>query len=887
MNEKENDNNPFIYSTPVRGPIFFGRHDLLRKIFYYINAGESVSLVGERRTGKTSILRRVLDLKEQRLRQPTQHLLVFQDFLGIEYRTQSDIWVVILTSLSEEMASAGLETKCVLGAIEQLQSGGLIYSTLFKVFATLRNNGYRVTFLFDEFEATANEKNPIDLSFYRLLRNFAIDDYTKVNYLIATRQPLSDVERFVERKFSARSSHFYNIFTQLLIQPFSSDEAALMVNSLLKSTTLSFRTRLSFWLQRDFLFQLSGFHPFFLQRACYRLFEHGVLSDGSFTNQVPKEEIVNAFLKDSVAHFQYYWEISLSYEQQVMRKLAAGQAIEWQPVMSVQRTLEHRCLIVQSDSGWRLFSSVFEKWINEMAPKESDQPPVRSADAYDFVNRHQDLSKLLVLLESHLYVHLYGPSGIGKTDLVAQLLQTRYAEHHTAYLDLNDSKFRAQSKNPERLLREIGRQYYNSLLYRALSLPELISNLSYKINQTGQSGVIVLDHIERMTPEMMRQLRKEILPALQDKITDPALYLRVIAISQNEIEEWRGLAGLANISFQPYALDALPSVLHDLDTYQALLRQAVARWGKQPLDPHDAESNKLLKRWANELYNLTGGHLGAIEATLNYVGRNTQFATPDVFEAQHQVICEQILTPLVSQAVQTSLPTREYQQAFQQLWVFRYLSKGVLKRLLREVKDKPHWHDLNGITRHDNAAVASLWEQLTETALLRSNALSRHQLLSHQLTPIWRRMGNQILQSNPTVYRTLHQDARAVFEHFTDQKRYEINLRITCFVEVLYHLTQEATIAPSEHARHHFTQDLLARLNQFLSSLRGDQRFDHYLEKLNDLLDQELRDVLERLEELDSWRELKRMISTSESTKSVKPQPIRGREAIYALERGG
>jgi hypothetical protein len=362
MKDRQDRPNPFIFKTPVRGSNFFGRGDLLTKIFEYINAGESVSLVGERRAGKTSILLCVLDQQQQRLCQPNQHILAFLDFLGLSDHTEAEIWITLLGTLVEEMAHVGLKTESVTEAIEQLRSGSLIQPTLLALFRSLADEGVRVTLLFDEFEATAQRKNPVDLSFYKILRNLAIDGKTRLSYVIATRQELSEVERSIEQRFTALSSPLFNIFHQLVVTPFSEDEAREMVSGLLQSAALDLATKLSFWLQRNLLFKLSGFHPFFLQIACYQLFEHCVLPDGTFSDRIPEDEIASAFLREASSYFSYYWEVATDAEREVMRRLAMNQDnLDLQAINS----LRNRGLVIRDDnaiSGWRLFSSAFATW---------------------------------------------------------------------------------------------------------------------------------------------------------------------------------------------------------------------------------------------------------------------------------------------------------------------------------------------------------------------------------------------------------------------------------------------------------------------------------------------------------------------------------------------
>lgn len=381
MNKKQEHSNPFTVITPVRGMFFTGRDELLRKTYHSVNLGESVSLVGERRTGKTSVLLRILDMKEQYLSQPDQHILVFRDFLGLEYDNDADIWITLLSTLLEETDHAGLETNIVAKALEELKSKGIVFHTLLRMFKALANNGVQVTFLFDEFESTVldlgtalRKEKPVDLRFYKILRNLALDQKTKVNYVIATRQELSKVEFLLEQQFTSLSSPLFNIFHQLIVPLFSEDEARRMINVFLESAGLDFSAKLNFWLQRDFLFQLSGFHPFFLQMACKHLFEQCVCQDGTLSEQVPKDKIVSAFTNEANSHFSYYWEISSGDEKKIMNQLSMSLGnTDIQSHKSALNKLHNRCLVIEDKTEWRLFSSAFDMWLKDQISSGSVQ----------------------------------------------------------------------------------------------------------------------------------------------------------------------------------------------------------------------------------------------------------------------------------------------------------------------------------------------------------------------------------------------------------------------------------------------------------------------------------------------------------------------------------
>lgn len=387
MKGKKRRSNPFSFKMPVRGDCFFGRDDLLQKIFKHIQNGESVSLVGEERTGKTSILLRVLDLKEQLISKSDQR--VFVDLLGLNYSVGKDIiWISILTELSEEMIRIGLRSEKVVDTIERLRSSKIVFqSPLRRLFRSLTEDGIRVTFLFDKFENILFTKD--SATFLDTLHNLAIAG-KNLSYVIATCPELSEVEEKSlgqETTSRVRRVHLLRILNQLTVPPLSRDEAQQMVAELLQSAGLNLSTKLNFWFHQDLLFQLSGFYPFYLQLACYHLFEHCVLPDGTFTDQIHFREIEADFLSEASASFKWYWIKSSPEEQSLMRELAEGDNdIDLSLRRSTINHLKHRGLVMNIDadapSQWRLFSSAFARWIRVYGGS-SVEPQVTTLDVLE------------------------------------------------------------------------------------------------------------------------------------------------------------------------------------------------------------------------------------------------------------------------------------------------------------------------------------------------------------------------------------------------------------------------------------------------------------------------------------------------------------------------
>jgi hypothetical protein len=357
--------NPFISRMPVRGKFFFGRANLIKKIFQCVEKGQSVSLVGEQRSGKTSILLRLRDVKEQYLAPPEQHALIFLDFSGLDYHNERDIWLTLLTALSQELNHASLELP-LTQAIEQLKSGKPIPLTLQTFFRSLAQE-VRTTFLFDEFDVIADKNRPVDSDFCKHLRTLVNDPETHIVYVIATRQQLDEVENCLYGTDGPPHSPLFNIFKKLPVPVFYKKDAEQMVKYLLEDAGVNRQAIRTFWSQSDFLFQMSGFHPFFLQVVCYHLFEHTINTlDGTSAEQVPKEVTLD-FYDEALAHFEYYWRVSSEDEKELLCELCAGPSdADELAHRSTFVSLRNRCLVVRvGRSKWQLFSDVFARWIQD------------------------------------------------------------------------------------------------------------------------------------------------------------------------------------------------------------------------------------------------------------------------------------------------------------------------------------------------------------------------------------------------------------------------------------------------------------------------------------------------------------------------------------------
>jgi hypothetical protein len=369
-----------------------------------------------------------------------------------------------------------------------------------------------------------------------------------------------------------------------------------------------------------------------------------------------------------------------------------------------------------------------------------------------------------------------------------------FGEHPTAYIDFALPISRPMRENLGELLSEIYRQLFDVTLSVGLTDDELVTSLARSICKSSKFPIVSLDNIDLMLSRVRRQFREKALPQLQEGVNNPQQYMRVITIAQYQLAD---LNGVQRIHFYPKPIEVFSGVLHDELTYKRLLTQAVERYDRTNVDPTDAGLDKRLRNWAHKLYELSGGHPYAIERTLNYIGRSYGFRDPEVFDVARKGVCTEVLQAIVYQQVERELGTdnEERIEAFNQLWLFRYLSPGIFSRFLSYIKNKKAWKPLNKVVQTDdlnNIGKSPLWLSFEQTRLLQENK-RRTRFFTHILAPVWRKMGNIILEVTDTNRgTTMHRDIYDFFRKIAldiEDDNYDINSRIPCFREGLYHLS--------------------------------------------------------------------------------------------------
>src|SRR5215813_14971497 len=353
--------NPFTYGNPISNPRrFFGRSREIEHIFGRLRNQEfeSSSLVGDRRIGKTSLLNHISDpsVRASHGLSPKRYTFVYADLQMVdETMGPGQLWRWLLKLMRLHCKGDGLAE--LLEALEREASLNTL--ALNELFEQLGDKGQHIVFLLDEFEhVTANGNFGPD--FYYGLRSLVI--HHKLALVTASRRELIELCH----SEAIKSSPFFNIFANINLGLFSQADADRLITQPQK---VQFSDR---EIQR--VLELAGLHPYFLQVACWTLYEahKKELDEGARIRHLEKQ-----FDQEAAPHIRDYWNNSDDYEKIVLtaaalleRKaqpdrgfsLADLNALFARSEPTVRR-LEKRGLLMSDNGRYRLLSSTFSSWI--------------------------------------------------------------------------------------------------------------------------------------------------------------------------------------------------------------------------------------------------------------------------------------------------------------------------------------------------------------------------------------------------------------------------------------------------------------------------------------------------------------------------------------------
>lgn len=285
--------NPFVHRGPIRDPAYFhGRRQELSRAFDLLRQAQSVSILGPRQIGKTSFL---FHLAHPTVCQayglaPERHCFVYVNCESWGDLARHELLDLLRQEMAEALRRAGHHLELHSSA---LPAGG--YRAFEQAVRTVTAHQIQLVFMLDEFAALS--ANPhLDAQFFSGLRSLATR--YGVAYITVSTEILLEL---TYSQTSVLSSPFFNFFAQLRLRPFSRSEAEQLL------TNLAARGGLGFGQDTlDFLLELAGPHPFYLQLAAYHAFD--CVGPGNVTlNETTREEVRRRFLAEVEPHWTYAW----------------------------------------------------------------------------------------------------------------------------------------------------------------------------------------------------------------------------------------------------------------------------------------------------------------------------------------------------------------------------------------------------------------------------------------------------------------------------------------------------------------------------------------------------------------------------------------------------
>jgi hypothetical protein len=329
--------NPYSL-RPVHGPAYFvpgrgGRGDLAQSLLGKLRTSatpDPVSVVGERRSGKTSLLKYL----ESSLTTAPGLVVVGINLLSLSPQTREGFYTMLTSGLIQAQA---------------LPEGhaSLDYNAFVKFLRKLPDAGKRLILLIDEFDVVARVR-AFDTTFFDNLRALADSPDLPFTLVVGSVVPLREIAHG-----GVYGSPFWNIFYKQRLGLLSRAEAQALVSS-----PPGGEPGLPDHVEP--ILALAGRYPFFLQLACSLAWD---LREAS--GQLDLAALRDRFLAAAEDQYRSMWEHSTPEERQVLRGLADGGS----PGGAGLNSLVDRGYAVIDEVGSRIGSDSLAEFIRRLPPE--------------------------------------------------------------------------------------------------------------------------------------------------------------------------------------------------------------------------------------------------------------------------------------------------------------------------------------------------------------------------------------------------------------------------------------------------------------------------------------------------------------------------------------
>ena len=259
--------NPFFYGDPVPMDLFLDRWRELRRIAgRIINRGQSTAIVGEPRSGKTSLLL-YLGSPEARAQfygaQGGRLLFSYLDAQTLGGRfSQAQFWEYALRPLHEQVIASDPDSPLAraYGTCQENEFGAFV---LERLFAQMVPTGWRLVLMLDEFDVLLYHPILNCAEFFGSLRSLASRSQGALALVVASRRSLASLNRATQ-EFSRTGSPYFNFLYEITLGPLPYRAIAALLRRAEGRFTLD---------DCRFIRHIAGGHPYLLQVAAAEQWE--------------------------------------------------------------------------------------------------------------------------------------------------------------------------------------------------------------------------------------------------------------------------------------------------------------------------------------------------------------------------------------------------------------------------------------------------------------------------------------------------------------------------------------------------------------------------------------------------------------------------------------
>lgn len=353
--------NPYLNRTAIRDDTaFVGRTAELTRLFNRIGGSQpqSVSIVGDRRIGKSSLLRAIIARRGKHLARPDRYHFALLDVQSRIEWSVDKFFERVISEIDPPFPHPEGDSGCHYEGFEEWVR-------------LIQKNDRVLVILIDEFHRLMQDEG-FSLEFFNYLRSLA-NSYP-VSLVVTSHVDLHTLSK----DHNLSGSPLFNILHKLHLGPFSEDEARHLIRtpSALEGCPLD--------ADEPWIIRTAGHWPLYLQIACSVAYEWRTEHAG---HPLDTAVVDRRFMEEAEAHFVSTWRVFSEEERHIISAVARNQPLETHAAPGVE-SLVRRGYLERRGPQLNLFCEPFRAFAvaQDAAPVAAPEPPAPVPPRYVFLS---------------------------------------------------------------------------------------------------------------------------------------------------------------------------------------------------------------------------------------------------------------------------------------------------------------------------------------------------------------------------------------------------------------------------------------------------------------------------------------------------------------------